>query len=122
MGILMPIVIPMTYALVATATSDQILQHPILLGTVGSVLAGAIFGDHCSPISDTTVLSSQSSACDHIAHVKTQMPYSLSLAAINILLGTLPLGLGVSLWLLLVLQMIAIVLMLLLLGRPVESN
>lgn len=122
MGILMPIVVPMTYALVATVASDQILQHPIMLGTVGSVLAGAIFGDHCSPISDTTVLSSQSSACDHIAHVKTQMPYSLSLAAINIMLGTLPLGLGVSLWLLLVLQMIAIVLVLLLLGRPVESN
>jgi len=46
--------------------------------TVGAVLGGGVFGDHCSPISDTTIISSMASACDHIDHVKTQLPYALS--------------------------------------------
>lgn len=45
--------------------------------TIGAALGGGIFGDHCSPISDTTILSSMASACDHIDHVKTQLPYAL---------------------------------------------
>jgi Na+/H+ antiporter NhaC len=71
-----------------------------MLAAVGSVLAGAIFGDHCSPISDTTVLSSQASGCDHIAHVRTQMPYAILGAAVAIACGTIPVGFGVSVWLL----------------------
>ncbi len=69
--------------------------HWITLATVGSVLAGAIFGDHCSPISDTTVLSSRASGCDHVAHVRTQAPYAFSVAGISILAGTLPAAVGV---------------------------
>ena len=49
----------------------------ILYGAVSAVLAGALFGDHCRPISDTTVLSSLSSGCDHVDHVRTQLPYAL---------------------------------------------
>ncbi|HID39888.1 MAG TPA: sodium:solute symporter, partial [Calditrichaeota bacterium] len=49
---------------------------------VGAVLGGGIFGDHCSPISDTTIISSMASASDHIDHVKTQLPYALSAAAV----------------------------------------
>ncbi len=70
--------------------------HPISLATLGSVLAGAIFGDHCSPISDTTVLSSRASGCDHHAHVRTQAPYAFVVAMIAILVGSLPVALGVS--------------------------
>ena len=69
-----------------------------MLGSLGSVLAGAIFGDHCSPISDTTILSSQSSGCDHLAHVWTQMPYALVVGSVSILAGTLPVGLGIPVW------------------------
>ena len=54
--------------------------------TVGAVLGGGVFGDHCSPISDTTIISSMASASDHIDHVKTQLPYALIAGAIAALL------------------------------------
>jgi Na+/H+ antiporter NhaC len=122
MGILMPIVIPMAYALISTATTEQILQHPLMLASVAGVLSGAIFGDHCSPISDTTVLSSQACSCDHIAHVVTQMPYAIGVALINIAFGTIPLGLGWSVWILLPLQLVGIVSLLLLFGGRVAAS
>lgn len=58
---------------------------------IGCVLSGGIFGDHCSPISDTTVLSSMGSSCDHIDHVTTQLPYALTVA-FSALIGYLILG------------------------------
>ena len=48
-------------------------------------MAGAVCGDHCSPISDTTIMSSAGAQCNHIAHVSTQMPYALTAAAISFL-------------------------------------
>lgn len=70
-GIMFPIAIP-----VAFTTGANL---PLVLG---AVLSGGIFGDHCSPISDTTVLSSSTSGADHMVHVKTQVPYALACAAI----------------------------------------
>ncbi|MEX2357254.1 MAG: Na+/H+ antiporter NhaC family protein, partial [Pirellulaceae bacterium] len=97
MGIMMPLAIPITVAAVGDPTSE--FGSAQLLAVVGGVLAGAIFGDHCSPISDTTILSSQACGCDHISHVRTQMPYALLGGAIAILCGTLPIGLGLPvLW------------------------
>ena len=93
------------------------IGHPIVLSTSGAVLAGAILGDHCSPISDTTVLSSRSSGCDHVAHVRTQMPYALSVAGVSIALGTIPAALGVSAWLCLFLGILAVIGLLYGLGR-----
>ena len=66
-AILMPLAIPMSQALGAP-----------LYASIGAVLSGGLFGDHCSPISDTTVLSSMGAACDHIDHVKTQLPYAMT--------------------------------------------
>lgn len=86
MGILMPLAIPLAFALNADPS--------FLIMNVGAVLTGAIFGDHCSPISDTTILSSMGSACDHIDHVKTQLSYAISVAVISIFFGYLPAGLG----------------------------
>ena len=57
---------------------------------VSAVLEGAIFGDHCSPISDTTVLSSVASGSDNIDHVRTQAPYALCVAGTALLAGYLP--------------------------------
>ena len=54
----------------------------MLLPALAAVLAGAVFGDHCSPISDTTILSSTGAGCNHIDHVTTQLPYALISAAI----------------------------------------
>lgn len=50
--------------------------------SIAAVLSGSVFGDHCSPISDTTIVSSMASACDHIDHVRTQMPYAIAMAVL----------------------------------------
>lgn len=98
MGILMPLVVSVTHQLLSTPDAAAEVHDPLMMATIGSVLAGAIFGDHCSPVSDTTILSSLASNCNHIAHVWTQIPYALLGGAIAILCGTLPAGLGVSGW------------------------
>lgn len=86
-GILLPI------AGEIAATTDITLLLPML----AAVLAGAVFGDHCSPISDTTILSSTGSNCDHMDHVTTQIPYAL-LAAGLAGLGYLVLGIVGNVW------------------------
>ena len=97
MGLLMPLCITLTYYLMTgeTAAAD-VTSHPFMLGTIGAVLAGSIFGDHCSPISDTTVLSSAAAGCDHLAHVATQMPYAMTVGLVALVLGYIPIGWGVS--------------------------
>ncbi len=67
----------------------------MLVISIGAVLEGSIFGDHCSPISDTTILSSVSAASDHVDHVKTQIPYALSTMFAATLIGYLPAAAGV---------------------------
>jgi Na+/H+ antiporter NhaC len=62
-----------------------VLGAPLPL-TVASVLAGGVFGDHCSPISDTTIISSMAAGSDHIDHVNTQLPYAVAVAAVAALL------------------------------------
>ena len=64
----------------------------IMYSAISCVLAGAVWGDHCSPISDTTVLSSIASGCDHIEHVRTQLPYALLVGSVAIGVGTIPGG------------------------------
>ena len=116
MGILMPMTVPLVFDVLGGVGSVS-AGNPILLGTIGGVLAGSIFGDHCSPLSDTTVLSSQASACDHLAHVWTQMPYALTVGGVAILFGTLPIGLGVPVWLLLPVGVVALAGVLLVFGE-----
>jgi Na+/H+ antiporter NhaC len=91
MAILLPNAVPLAAAL--GVQSD--LGAPLMVALViGAVLDGAIFGDHCSPISDTTVLSSVASGCDHLDHVRTQAPYAVSVALVALVAGHLPLLLG----------------------------
>lgn len=71
-GILLPIVVP-----ILDPTSE------LLIITVAATLAGAVCGDHCSPISDTTIMASTGAQCDHINHVSTQLPYALTVAAVS---------------------------------------
>jgi tetracycline resistance efflux pump len=68
---------------------------------LGAVLAGSVFGDHCSPISDTTILSSTGARCNHIDHVATQLPYALSVALVSCI-GFIVLGMTLSITLALV--------------------
>jgi Na+/H+ antiporter NhaC len=97
MGILMPLVVPLVWAVLSVAGAQD--QLHILYSSVSCVLAGAVLGDHCSPISDTTILSSMASGCDHIEHVRTQLPYALMVGAVAIVMGTLPSGFGMPWWL-----------------------
>jgi Na+/H+ antiporter NhaC len=90
MAILFPVVIPLAVAMGAGVGFAGGEHYPILLGTVSSVMAGAVFGDHSSPISDTTVLSSMASACDLVDHVRTQLPYALVVMVVAMLVGELP--------------------------------
>lgn len=119
MGILVPMVIPLAAALYGATTPEQLSANPVFLCAMGSVLAGAIFGDHCSPISDTTILSALAGGCDHMAHVNTQLPYAVAVAGVAVFGGTVLVGMGVSVWLLLPLQTAALVGVLLVVGRQV---
>ena len=98
MAIMMPIVIPLSVALPAEAGLDPGDTYTILLGGISSVLAGSVWGDHCSPISDTTILSSMASSSDHIDHVRTQMPYALLVGVVAMLVGDIPTAYGLSPW------------------------
>jgi len=78
MAILYPIAIPTTYAICQANGMPVDDTLPILLNVIATILAASVLGDHCSPISDTTILSSLASDCNHIDHVRTQMPYALT--------------------------------------------
>jgi len=88
-GIMMPIAIPLAWKLALTQLGSVELAHVITFASIASVFAGSIFGDHCSPISDTTIMSSMFSACDHIDHVTTQLPYAVTVALISMVLFAL---------------------------------
>lgn len=122
MAILMPLVIPIAHGLAGQAglSFADSTYRILMLGTISSVLAGSVWGDHCSPISDTTVMSSMASGCDHIAHVRTQLPYALAVGALGMLVGDIPSSFGVSPWVSLAVGALAIVVGLRLLGRPVH--
>jgi Na+/H+ antiporter NhaC len=113
MGILMPLAIPLAYAINP--------EHSYVIMNIGAVLTGAIFGDHCSPISDTTILSSMGSACDHLDHVRTQIVYALSVATVTILFGYIPAGLGLPIEIVLPAGLVAIVVLVRVAGKRVEA-
>lgn len=93
MALVYPIMIPTAFAMAQEV--DSLDSMAILYNTVASVLAGAVLGDHCSPISDTTILSSLASSCNHVSHVRTQMPYALTVGAVALFLGIIPGALGI---------------------------
>lgn len=92
MAILFPVVVPLAVAMGAGLPGTG--NYEILLGAVSSVMAGAIFGDHCSPISDTTVMSSMACAVDHVDHVRTQLPYAILVGVVAVLAGDIPTAFG----------------------------
>ena len=96
MSILLPLVVGLAYQL---GLESEIGAAGLVVVSIGAVLEGAIFGDHCSPISDTTVLSSTACASDHVDHVRTQMPYALLAMSAAVICGYLPVTyLGASPW------------------------
>ena len=76
-AIMIPIALPLAFQFSGGETSS------LVLATFAAIAGGGVFGDHASPLSDTTVLSSLGSACDHIDYVKTQLPYTLTVALLT---------------------------------------
>jgi len=116
MAIIMPLAVPL-----ANAYAPGVVGH-LLLSTLGAILTGAIFGDHCSPISDTTIMSSMASSSDHIDHVRTQMPYALVVAGVAVVLGYLPGGFGVNPFISLVLGAAALYGIVCFIGKNPDKN
>ena len=122
MAILLPLVVPLSVALVGGFGVEAVgNQQAVVVGAIGSVLAGAIMGDHCSPISDTTILSSTASSCDHLDHVRTQLPYAMMVGVVAIVLGSIPSAFGVPAWVCLVLGAAAVWAVIRFYGVPVEE-
>jgi Na+/H+ antiporter NhaC len=98
MGILLPLVVPLVWAILGYNGIQDAAHMHILHSAIACVLCGAVWGDHCSPISDTTILASLASGCDHVDHVTTQLPYAALVGGVAVLLCTLPAGFGVPWW------------------------
>jgi len=96
MAILYPLMLPASYQIAVESGMGHEESMLIFYNVVSVILAGSVFGDHCSPISDTTILSSLASSCNHIDHVSTQLPYAITVGTVSILLGSLPAAMGVS--------------------------
>ena len=84
MAILYPIAIPLTWYIAQSQGLEEGICLELLFNSIAVVLAASVLGDHCSPISDTTILSSLASNCNHISHVNTQLPYALTVGAVSI--------------------------------------
>lgn len=121
MAIMLPVAIPLVVGLGGADVLPGAPMEAVLLGSIASVLAGAIWGDHCSPISDTTVLSSTASACDHVDHVKTQLPYALVVGILAMLLGNIGTAYGLPPFIGLVIGVAVLALFLRVIGTPVEN-
>lgn len=98
-GILLPIVVGIN------------LPGNLLIITIAACLAGAVCGDHCSPISDTTIMASAGAQCDHINHVSTQLPYAMLVAAVSFV-GYCIAGFIQNPWIVLVISLVILVLVL----------
>jgi len=121
MTILTPLCVPLVVQVTQLAGMSDAASNTILLSSIASVLSGAVFGDHCSPISDTTIMSSMASNADHIDHVRTQLPYALTVAFLGMILGYLPVALGGHPYFSLAIASVAVVLVVRFVGRPIET-
>lgn len=119
MSILMPLVIPLAASLTQGMGAHE--QHFFLIASLSSVLAGATFGDHCSPISDTTVLSSIFAGSDHIDHVRTQLPYALVAGGAAWVIGDIATAFGLPVWLALPLGVALLFGLVRWIGKPVPN-
>ena len=121
MAILLPLAIPLAVNLGGGVDFEGGPSFVILLSVIASVMGGSIFGDHCSPISDTTVLSSMASGCDHVDHVRTQLPYALLIAVVALAVGEVPTALGLPWWVSLVVGSGLVVAVVWWIGRRAED-
>jgi len=100
MAILYPLLLPAGWMVASEYGLDHEQSMALFYNVVSCVLAGSVLGDHCSPISDTTILSSLASSCNHIEHVRTQLPYAAVVGIVSIFAGTVPAAFAISSWIL----------------------
>ena len=112
------IMIPIAFPLAWSVTGGE--MDTLCLVTIAAVTSGSIFGDHCSPISDTTIMSSMGSAADLIDHVRTQLPYAVTVAVVASLLGYLPAAAGISPLILIPVGIAALVVIVRVLGKSTK--
>ncbi|MFP8489253.1 Na+/H+ antiporter NhaC family protein [Gracilimonas sp. Q87] len=98
MGILMPLVVPLAWQIGNSTGIPYEVTLEVIYASVSAVLAGSVWGDHCSPISDTTILSSIATQCDHVEHVNTQLPYAMTVGVISIVAMISALVLNIPIW------------------------
>lgn len=121
MAIVMPIVIPLTHKLATSAGLSPADYNIVMYGVISSVLAGSVFGDHCSPIADTTILSSLASKCNHIDHVNTQLPYAIVVGIVCMAIGYIPSAFGLNPFISLLLIILVLVGILFVFGKKVPD-
>jgi len=121
MALIMPLVVPLTVGLSQDAGIADDSAYVLLLATISGVLSGAVWGDHCSPISDTTIMSSMATGADHIDHVRTQAPYALLVGFVGIVVGDLPVAFGMSPWFSLGIGAITLLAVLFIFGKSAEE-
>ncbi|PID94346.1 MAG: sodium:proton antiporter [Bacteroidetes bacterium] len=117
MAILYPLVLPASWFITQETGMDYEQALMIFYIVVSTVLTGSVLGDHCSPISDTTILSSLASSCDHIQHVRTQMPYAVTAGSIALFMGIIPAAYGIPVWILFILSISTLFLLIRIMGK-----
>ncbi len=120
MAILYPLILPASWLICKNFGFNYDESIAIFYNVVSSILAGSVLGDHCSPISDTTILSSLASSCNHIEHVRTQLPYALTVGAVSIVFGTIPSAYGIPSLILFPIGIFALYLIVKFVGKKVE--
>lgn len=114
------IMIPIAFPLAMGINGGVLDAYAVL--TIAAVTSGAIFGDHCSPISDTTIMSSMGSAADLMDHVRTQIPYAGTAAATAAVCGFIPAALGVPTWICLPVGIVVLYLVVRFLGKSTNEE
>ncbi len=122
MAILYPLILPTSWLICSENGLGYDTSMSIFHNVVSAVLAGSVLGDHCSPISDTTILSSLASSCNHIDHVRTQMPYALTVGGVGMFLGTIPAAYGVPAYILFPINILVLYLIVHFAGRKLPKT
>ena len=123
MAILLPLCIPLAAAIVGITgmeISNAVPEYTYILMCSSAVLTGAIFGDHSSPISDTSILSSMGAGCSLLDHVMTQIVYAVTVGVV-VIAGYILVGLGLNVWITLLIMAAILVLVLLFAGKKVPT-
>ena len=121
MAILMPLVIPLCWAVMENNGGAGPENYHILYSTIACVLTGSVWADHCSPISDTTILTSMASGCELMEHVRTQLPYAIIAGIVALVLCTIPAGFGLPWWVLLGLGATSLALFIKTFGKSIDN-